>query len=330
MQFHDERLTSAEVSNLWTHYIRETLSICVTKYMLKIVKDPEIHSVFKLALELSLKHINVLRALFKQEKFPIPNGFTEEDVNLEAPPIFTENYCILYIHTMSMHGLQAYSLALSVSVRKDIRDFYYQCNLDAMNIFNNAIDVLSSKQLLEKPPLYTTPKKVTNIKNFTYVTDVFGKPRAMNTIESGNLFFNLQKSLIAKGSFLAFYQVCKDEEVKQYIEKCKERANKHVGVFSNLLLKEDLHSPSSLEKEIINSTVAPFSDKLMLAHSGFMVASAISYYGAAAVAVMRVDLSMLCEKAIIEDIMLYASFGKLIIQKNWMEQPPESNDRRIV
>jgi rubrerythrin len=330
MHLHDERFTSSEISNLWTHYIRETLSICVTKYMLKIVKDPEIHSVFKLALELSLKHMNVLRALFKKEEFPIPKGFTEEDVNLEAPPIFTENYCILYIYTMSMHGMQAFSLAFSVSVRKDIRDFYYQCNLDAMNIYNKAIEVLTSKQLLEKPPYYTIPKKVATIKNFKYVTDVFGKPRAMNSIESGNLYFNLQKSLIAKGSFLAFNQVCKDEEVKQFIEKCKDGANKHVGVFSNLLLKEDLHSPSSLEPEIIHSTVAPFSDKLLLVHSGFLVAAAISYYGAAAVAVMRADLSLLCEKAIIEDIMLYASFGKLIIQKNWMEQPPESNDRRII
>jgi hypothetical protein len=298
--------------------------------MLKIVKDPEIHRAFEMAHTMSQKHIKVIESLFDQEKFPIPKGFTEEDVHLDAPPLFTENFCLLDLHAMSIQGSQAYSLAYGVAVREDIRNFYYQCNIDSMDMCNKSIEVLASKGLLEKPPYFITPKKSTTIKSLKYVTDVFGEPRKLNTIESGNLFFNLQKSMIAKGIFLAFEQCCKDKEVKQFLAKSIDKANKHIGIFSNVLLKENIHSPRSLESEITNSTVAPFSEKLMLFLSGFLVAAAISYYGTASVAVMRADLSIFCEKAILEDILLYGSFGKLAIQKNWVEQPPESDDRRTI
>ena len=52
----NNHLTSPEISNLWTHYIRETLSLCVNKYMLHTIKDPEIHSLFQLT------HMNIWRS----------------------------------------------------------------------------------------------------------------------------------------------------------------------------------------------------------------------------------------------------------------------------
>ncbi|MGG0461359.1 DUF3231 family protein [Priestia aryabhattai] len=43
------RLTSPEIANLWTHCIRETLSVCVNKYMLHTIHDPEIQRLFQTA-----------------------------------------------------------------------------------------------------------------------------------------------------------------------------------------------------------------------------------------------------------------------------------------
>ncbi|SHR50642.1 Protein of uncharacterised function (DUF3231) [Mycobacteroides abscessus subsp. abscessus] len=45
---------------------------------------------------------------------------------------------------------------------------------------------------------------------------------------------------------------------------------------------------------------------------------------------MRADIAMLCEKAILDDLLVYGSFGKLMIMNNWMEQPPNSDDRKII
>ncbi|MEH7547877.1 DUF3231 family protein [Neobacillus vireti] len=298
----NQRLASTEISNLWTHYMRETMAICISKYMVNIIKDIEIHNIFKTSLDVSQKHIEVLKDLFHKENYPVPKGFSEDDVNLKAPSLFTDKYCLFYILAMTMHGMQGYSLALSVSIRKDIRDFYNQCNSDAIDLFNKSMEVSLSKNLFEMPPFYSTPDKVDFINNLNYVTDVFGKRRTMNSIESGNIFFNLEKSIVTKAFLLAGQQVCEDKDVVKFMEKSIEVKNKHIGIFSNLLLNENLTTGHSLDTEITNSTTAPFSDKLFLFHAGFLLASAISYYGNASVSSMRADISVLCEKAIMTDL----------------------------
>jgi len=50
---------------------------------------------------------------------------------------------------MAMHGGQSYSLAFTISIRKDIRDFYYQCNIDRMNLYNESLEVLEAKNHID-------------------------------------------------------------------------------------------------------------------------------------------------------------------------------------
>ncbi|MGG0453349.1 DUF3231 family protein [Priestia megaterium] len=323
------RLTSPEISNIWTHYIRETLSLCVNKYMLYTIKDPEIHSLFQLAIQRSLEHIETLKKLFQKEKFPVPNGFTEkEDVNLEAPPLFTDVLCLKSLYMMSTHGHNEMSLAFTTSIRQDIVDFYYQCNLDAMEIYKKAKDLLISKQLYQQPPTYITPNKVGMIKKYHYVTDVFGKRRPMNAIESGNTYFNLNKAMIAKAMILGFSQVSKNPNVRALLEKSVQTTNNHITSLSSLLTKENLHLPKSVETEVTNSTVSPFSERLMLLQTGFFYGVAVTYYNAALISSMRADISIINEKAALTSLWMFNRIGKEMIDNQWLEQPPQADDRK--
>jgi len=322
------RLTSPEIANLWTHYIRETLSVCVNKYMLHTIQDPEIHSLFQTALQYSLKHIAALKVLFKKEKFPIPKGFTEEDVNLEAPPLFTDVLCLKSLYMMSTHGHNEHSLAFTTSIRQDIVDFYYQCNLDAMDIYKRSKDLLISKQLYQQPPAYITPKKAGMIKQYHYVTDVFGKQRPMNAIESGHTYFNLNKVMISKAMILGFTQVSKNPNVRTLLDKGVQTANKHITTFSSLLAKENIHLPKSVETEVINSTTSPFSDKLMLLQTGFLYGVAVTYFNAALISSMRADIAAHNEKAALASLWIFNRIGKEMIDNQWMEQPPQADDRK--
>ncbi|MBY0200396.1 DUF3231 family protein [Priestia megaterium] len=321
-------LSSPEISNLWTHYIRETLSVCVNKYMLQTIQDADIHNIFQLALQFSNKHIETLTKLFKQERFPIPKGFTEEDVNLEAPSLFTDVLCLKSLYMMSTHGHNEYSLAFTTSIREDIADFYYQCNLHSMELYKKAKDLLILKQLYQKPPSYLTPKKVKIIKEYSYVTDVFGKHRPMNSVESGNIYFNLNKAMIAKALILGFKQVSKNPSVRVLLEKSLQVKNKHIDIFSSLLTKDNLHLPKSCETEITNSTISPFSDRLILLQTGFLFGIAVTYYSAALIASMRADISAHCEKAALNSLWIYSRIGKDMIDNQWMEQPPQADDRK--
>lgn len=325
-----DRLTSAEITNLWIHYIRETMAVCVSKYVLKCVNDTEITSTFQLALKLSNGHIDTLKNIFTKEKFPIPIGFTDKDVNLKAPPLFTDKFWLIYIYGMSMHGCSLYSLAFNSSSRRDIRDFYYQCMNDSMDLYNTSIDVLISKGIYEKSPYFTTPEKVGYITNLSYATDVFGTQRPLNTIESGNIFFNLKKTNLQKGLMLGFSKVSKSKEIRKFLEKGMQVTNKHIGLFSSILKENNLRTPQSLEAEITDSEIAPFSEKLMLFHAGILFNMAVSYYSYAAVPSMRADLIVHCETAISRDFKILAQFMHLLIKNNWQEEPPVSDDRQRV
>lgn len=45
------QLTSAEIANLWSQYMNDTLSICMSKYALQVIEDSDIRAIFEQALQ---------------------------------------------------------------------------------------------------------------------------------------------------------------------------------------------------------------------------------------------------------------------------------------
>ena len=99
------QLSAPEIANLWTLYLRETMAICMTRFALRHMKDEDIRSIFEQSLGISEQHINYITEVFNQFKFPIPLGFSDKDVNYEAPPLFTDALWLEYLHDMITHGL---------------------------------------------------------------------------------------------------------------------------------------------------------------------------------------------------------------------------------
>jgi hypothetical protein len=324
----DTRLTSSEITSLWVQYIRETMAICISKYVLATVKDPEVHSLFGFCLELSQKHLKVLKKILNAENFPLPKGFTDKDVNLEAPPLFTDVLWLHYIHTMTIHGLSGHSMSFSSSIRKDIRDLYYQCNMDAMDVYNRSIDILLSKGLYERDPYFSMPQGVEYITELGYAMDILRKKRSLNSMEAGNIYTDLKKSISAKSIILGFQQVAQDKKIRKFMDDGLNLVNKHIGLFSSLLHEGGLHTPPLLDREVTNSKIAPFSDKLMLFHAGFMFNLAMIYYSVTMSVSMRIDVVGHCEASILRDLKLTTSWGNIMIERGWIEKPPEASDRK--
>ncbi|MEI4525739.1 DUF3231 family protein [Priestia megaterium] len=69
----------------------------------------------------------------------------------------------------------------------------------------------------------------------------------MNAIESGHTYFNLHKTLIAKAMILGFSQVSKNKNVGVLLQKSLQVKNKHIDIFSSLLIKDNLHLPKSCQ-----------------------------------------------------------------------------------
>jgi hypothetical protein len=109
---HETKLTSAEQAVLWGSYQNDSLAICTISYFLNIVQDQEIRKILQFGLELSSEHVQRVRSIFNQENHPIPQGFTEQDVNINAPRLFSDSFMLYYMNNMGSMGLNSYSVAL--------------------------------------------------------------------------------------------------------------------------------------------------------------------------------------------------------------------------
>ncbi|WP_423798385.1 DUF3231 family protein [Neobacillus sp. SAB-20_R2A] len=325
---HHVDLTSAELANLWTQYINDSLSICILQHSIEKAKDQDIRDILEFARSLAESHLVKITGFLNQENFPIPKGFSlEQDVNLNAPPLFTDTFMLVYMHVMTLLGLTGYAGAVATSQRDDQIDYFIQCNTETMQLYKRIANLLLSKGIYSKPPRINIPNEIDFVNNQSYLTGWFGKKRPLNAVEISALCFNMIKVSMKVVIEMGFGQVCQSKEVQQYFQKGKNICEKQFSALSSILTKSNLSSPNSWVSEVTNSTVSPFSDKLMLNHVVILVSSAVGYFGAGLSVSQRRDLGVEYAKMIAE-MGLYAEDGaQLLIKNGWLEQPPMADDR---
>ena len=242
---HKVELTSGEIANLWTQYMSDTMATCVLKHSIKNTQDKETRDILEFALSLSESHIEKIKHFFNEENFPIPKGFTQDDVNLDAPALFTDTFLLTYMLIMTIHGLTGYAGAVSTSVRADQRAFFTECNKESMELHNRVVQLMLDKGIYSKPPRINTPKQVEFVHNQSYLSGWFGKKRPLNAIEISGVSYNMQKTVAKIVLEIAFAQVCKSKELQKYFQRGKTICKKQFDMLSAILSKEDLSSPAS-------------------------------------------------------------------------------------
>ena len=326
---HNVELTSAEMANLWTQYINDSMSVCFLTHSVKVAKDKDMKEVLEFALRIAEDHIEKITHFFEQENIPIPKGFTvEEDVNLEAPALFTDTFMMVYMHVMTLLGLTGYAGAVATSTRADQISYFVQCNKETMELYKRVVEVMLAKGIYRKPPRVNPPSEIDFIDNQNYLTGWFGHHRPLSVVEISGLSYNMVKVIIKVVLEIGFAQVCQSKDVQKYFLKGKELCEKQFSILSSILSKDDLASPSSWVSEITSSTIPPYSDKLMLNHIVILVAAAIGYFGAGASVSQRRDLAVEYTR-LMGQVGLYAEDGaELLIKHGWLEQPPLADDRQ--
>lgn len=324
---HTVHLTTGEISNLWMQYMNDTMAICVLSHSIERTQDQQIKDILQFALQLAESHIGKITAFFNEEHFPIPRGFTNEDVNLSAPAIFTDKFMLAYMLIMGIHGMTGYAGAVSTSVRSDQRAFFIECNRETLELHDKVVECMLQKGIYSKPPRINTPKHVDFVNDQAYLNGWFGRKRPLNAMEISGISYNMQKTVAKAVLEIAFAQTCQSTELRKYFQRGKGICKRHFDVLSKLLSKEDLTSPASWVSEITDSTIPPFSDKLMLFHIVVLVSAGVGYLGAALSVSQRRDLA-LKYPLLMADLGRYAEDGaQLLIKNGWMEQPPLAENR---
>ncbi len=90
----------------------------------------------------------------EKDGFPEPIGFTDADLNKETVRLFSDVFCLHYLHVMTLHGLLGHITSLSASVRKDLRSFYDSCDNEAKKMYHQTIELLLEKDHFQRDPYF--------------------------------------------------------------------------------------------------------------------------------------------------------------------------------
>ncbi|MEH7096951.1 DUF3231 family protein [Neobacillus vireti] len=327
METHHIRLTSSEVGGLWANYISDSMFICVYKYYLAKVEDAEIKKVLEHALDLSQQHVRVITKIFKEEGHAIPIGITENDVNVDASRLFSDEFFLFYTKHMVKGALVTYGAILPHTFRNDIREHFMSCISSTMELFNETTDVLLSKGLEVRTPYIPYLQEVDMVEKQHFLAGWWGRQRPLSAAEITHLYSNIQTNHMGSAVITGFAQVAKSKDVKDYFKRGKEIAKKQVDVFSKYLHENDLPAPVTWDAQVQDTTESPFSDKLMLYMISMMNAAGMGNYGTAISASPRRDIAADYIR-LQGEIGLYAEDGlNLQIKHAWLEKPPLAADR---
>ncbi|MGP4080471.1 DUF3231 family protein [Pseudalkalibacillus sp. R45] len=324
---HNPQLTSAEMAGVWGQYVNDTAARSVLAHFLMTVEDSQIRTVLELAFSSCKNHIEILQNLFEQENFPTPIGFSKKDVNLEAPRLFSDLFFLSYLKNMSILGMAASTLAIGLGARSDIVSFHKSVLADAVKLHKATKEVMMDKGVYVRPPYISTPDEVDFVSKQNFLGKLWGNQRPLTTIEMSHLFLNTESNVVGKQLMIAFAQVAKRKKVKEFLIRGKQIAEKHVNIFSQILLGD--HSPAAMSWDyaVTDSTIPTFSDKLIMYHVTAMIAAGVGNYGTSIAISPRKDIGLKYSRLLME-ISLYAEDGaNIMIDHGWLEKPPHAPDR---
>ncbi|GAA0330112.1 hypothetical protein GCM10008967_20770 [Bacillus carboniphilus] len=321
-------LTASEIGMLWTQYIQNSMSIQILRYFYQTAEDGDIKSVVKEALRIAEYVTEDVKAIFRDEQLPIPNGFNENDVNLDAPKLFLDPFMLTFIENMGKAGSAAHGLSLGISSRKDIREFFSKTSIDTIQLFNMCVDVALEKGLFVRSPQIDVQNEVEYIEGKKYLSPFY--KRVLNTVEIVHLFENIKTNIVGEMICTAFAQTTTSKEIKAYMKRGKEISAKHVKVFSDIFRESAINPPMGSNGFVTDNSSSVFSDRLMMFLMSVLSATGQGNYSTASTASMRFDLAITYQRLSAE-IALYAKDGiDILIKHKWLEEPPQALDREEI
>ncbi|NPV93505.1 MAG: DUF3231 family protein [Firmicutes bacterium] len=320
----ETRLTSGEIADLWQMYMIDSLVVCSLKHFDRTVEDPEIRPLVKYALGVSQKHVQKVKDIFNRENLPVPHGFTDDDLDLNAPRLFSDLYYPFFLEHWAKFGMVAHGISLPLLARDDVRELTTDAISTSAEISNRVVEVLLRKGLYVRPPYITVINKVEFVQKKSFLGSWTGRQRPLLAAEILNLYSSIRSNTIGHILVLGYGQVAKSDTVRRHIFRGKDIATRHIEVLSRILRDEDIPASTTWDTVVTDSRTPPFSDKLMMFHTTQLSSAGSNNYGIGMALSMRRDLAAAYVRLAAES-MAYAEDGlDIMIENGWLEQPPQN------
>lgn len=325
---YDTRLNSSDIGALWNTYMESSMYTCMYKHFLSNVQDKDIRSLLESAMDITNKRVTWVIENFNMEGLSIPIGYTDEDVDTKAPRLYSDPFYLYFLNHKTRAGIAIEGLALTTSTRPDVREFYAHCCSSTTELYQRTVDLLLSKGLYIRPPYITTPKTTDFVKKKNFLAGyLVNEKRPLLAVEISSLFHGISMISFGKEVLIGFKQVAKSKQVRHYMDRGIDLANRYLNMYVPILSQEDIPVPMGWDTSVTYSTVSPFSDKLMMAKSLYMSAAVIANSGTAISTNLRHDLLPAYTRTMTDTANSAEDGVNIMIENGWLEEPPRVVDR---
>jgi hypothetical protein len=235
----------------------------------------------------------------------------------------------MFLRILKEVSMGMYTINMNMAYRDDVMTIYEGLTRITHKTYKLATLYLLEKGILTLPPKVTMPKRTEFIEGKSYMSgfNPFNDKRPLNDIEIGVLHHGIESNNIGMQLMTGFAQCAENKEAKQYFVKGIALCKEQIKTFQNILLESDVQISATSGSTVTTSTIAPFSDKLMMFCTFLLNGFCIVGSSFGTFFTLRNDIS-LKTALIVKDIYFYGDEGvKLMIKNGWFEEPPQMEDR---
>ncbi|MEK4972514.1 DUF3231 family protein [Niallia sp. FSL R7-0648] len=325
-----EILTSSELATLWMTYQEKTMFLRVVEYFHAVNEEKKEKNFYERHLTKLAKEIKKIEAILIAEGAVIPHGFSDQDVNKQAPPLFQPTFALQIVRMLAEIGMGLHALHLARSYRKDIIRLYQELSVTTQHCYEECTELLIEKGALSRPPQVAMPEQVEVVVSTEYLkgTKILGDKRVLNTVEVSFLYQSIESNSIGQQLITGFAQVTKDPELKKFFAEGKELSKKIIAKLSKKLTDDDIQVPLGWVGSPTLSTTAPFSDKLMLYCISLFCSFGLGSNAIGTTFSLRKDLSATFIPLIAKIYDYGVQGAELMAKKGYTEEPPAMENRQ--
>lgn len=322
-------LSSSEVGTLWMTYQEKTLILRMLQYFMEKEEDQKALQIMEELYHGLDRSLKKLTNIFEDEEMPVPIGFSDKDVNLNAPKLFDHHFDMMFVRILKEISMGMYTLHIGMSYREDVIRLYEELTSITQKCYRKTTLYLIEKGILTLPPNMTMPKENEIIHDDSYMDGfpIFGSKRAPNTIEIGYVNHGIETNNIGMQLITGFAQCTSHPKLKKYFTKGKELSKKIIRSLEEILMENDIQINASSGSTVTDSTTPPFSDRLMMYCIYLLNNFGMGSRAFGVAFSLRNDMTV--KRAVIaKDVYNYSHEGiKLMMNEGMMEEPPQMEDR---
>ena len=313
-------LSASEITNLMTSYLTNTMASVVTADLLKKAEASDVKEMLELGVKIADEEVKGAELFMGRDNRPLPEPFTEKDILRKNSKYYSDNFVILIKYKLGQDALNLYNICFTTAVHPEVIAFYKKMLYMTVELMEQCTGLLIDRGMHQ--PVIHIPRneKSEKIHHQAFLGKLFGKNRSLSAPEVLQLTSNYLSTEIYREALSSFRET-ETKELQAHFDRGIEMCSKQLESIQNMLDKDELPQLPTWESEV-DTTSAPFSERLMLFKIALMAGASAGRFGVSASATLRRDVGATFIKLMGETLLFAEDTGNLLIKYNMLDEPP--------